>query len=102
MAVLKIFFEGIVWENLLVIVQALIGLRLIWYLIGTLVLIWEERESKTAVGQLRIAVTGKMLRIHWGIVIRKLVKWAIIFVVFVFYREIFEFIGIGKFLVGAL
>lgn len=99
MDALSIFFKSIEWENLLVIVPAVVGARLIQCLLGTLIFIWEERESKTAVGQLRAAMTGKMLQIRWEIAIRKLVKWTLLFICSVFYREIFEFIGIGKFLV---
>ena len=100
MGEISIFLAGIKWENILIIVQALIGLRLIWYLIGTLTLIWEERESKTPVGQLRAAMTGKMLQVRWEIVTRKLIKWSLLFICSIFYQEIFKFLGIDKFLVG--
>ena len=39
MGEISIFLAGIKWENVLAMVQALIGLRLIWYLIGVLILI---------------------------------------------------------------
>ena len=99
MDVLRLFVNSINWVDILFSVQCLIWAHLIWYLHGTLVLIWEERESKTDVGRLRMAITGKTLQIRWEIVFRKLVKWAIIFISFVFYREIVDFIGIGKFLI---
>ena len=92
MGEISIFLARIKWENILIIVQALIGLRLIWYLLGTLILIWEERESKMAVGQLRAAMKGKMLQIRWEIVCRKLFKWTLFFLGSIFYREIVVFI----------
>ena len=92
MGEISIFLAGIKWENVLAMVQALIGLRLIWYLIGVLILIWEERESKTAVGQLRSAMSGKILQIRWEVVTKKLTKWTLFFVCSIFYREIVVFI----------
>ena len=92
MGEISIFLAGIKWENVLAMVQALIGLRLIWYLIGVLILIWEERESKTAVGQLRSAMSGKILQIRWEVVTKKLTKWTLFFLGSIFYREIVVFI----------
>ena len=80
------------YENIIFIVKCLVGIRLIILLLGAWSLIYEEREAISLVGQLEAILSGKTLKINWDVVYRAIIKWAFIFIMLVFHKEILHFV----------
>ena len=80
------------YENIIFIIKLLVGARLIFILFGAWSLLCDEREAHSLAGQIRTLYSGKILKIRWELVHQLILKWAFIFIMLVFHKEILHFV----------
>ena len=80
------------YENIIFIIKLLVGARLIFILFGAWSLLCDEREAHYMAGQIRTLYSGKILKIRWELVHQLILKWAFIFIMLVFHKEILHFV----------